>query len=127
MSARTTLTDTYAEQATLTLSATITDADGVTPLASADAALASLTLTLYEERSGTAINGCTARNILNANGGTVSSAGALTIRLDADDMACVRASDSERHIALLEWSWGATVKHGKHEIAFTVANLAKVP
>jgi hypothetical protein len=126
MSVRTTLPDHYAEKSTLTLTATITDADGVTPLASADSALITLTMTLYEARSQTVINTCTARNILNANGGVVTSAGALTIRLDSADMACLSAGFAETHIALIEWSWGTPLKTGKHEIVFTVANLAKV-
>lgn len=126
MSTRTTLATTYAEKATLYLTATITDTDGVTALADADTILTTLTLTLYELRSGTVINSCTARNILNLNGGTVSSAGALEIRLDAADMACLGTASSEVHVALLEWTWGSPVKAGKHEIAFTVTNLLKV-
>lgn len=127
MTTRTTLSGAYAEKATLPLTATITDTDGVTPLASANSVLLTLTLTLYEARSGTVINSCTARDILNANGGTVSSAGALSIRLDAADMACLRTTESELHVALIEWTWGSPLKTGRHEIAFVVKNLAFVP
>jgi hypothetical protein len=123
---RTTLVGSYAEKATAYLSATITDTDGVTALADADSVLLTLTLTLYEARTGTIINSCTARDILNANGGAVNAAGALSVRLDAADMACVSTAASELHVALIEWTWSSPVKSGKHEIAFTVTNLLKV-
>jgi len=126
MPVRTTISETQPEKATRYLSCTITDIDGVTPLANADSILLTLTLTLYEARTGSIINTCAVRNILNANGGVVTSAGALTVRLDAADMACLTSGASETHIALLEWTWGSPVKAGKHEIAFTVANLLKV-
>lgn len=124
---RTTLAGTYAEKATAYLSATITDSDGVTPLANADATLATLTLTLYEAGTESVINSCTARSVLNTNGGAVTSAGGLSVRLDAADMACVTSGKYETHIALIEWSWGTSpVKHGKAEVAFVIENLSKV-
>jgi hypothetical protein len=126
MSVRTTLTDPVAEKATAFLSATITDVDGVTPLASADSVLTTLTMTLYLGRVGIVINSRSAQSIRNENGGTVDSAGALTIRLDPLDMIIVSGKQSETHIALIEWTWGSPLKSGKHEIAFTVTNLLKV-
>jgi len=123
--ARTKLPDVYPEGATAYLSATITDTDGVTPLANADTVLTTLTLTLFEDVSCTVINSCTARNILNANGGSVSAAGALVVRLDPADMAR-STGRSALHVALITWTWGTPLKTGRHEIAFVVADLALV-
>jgi hypothetical protein len=122
---RTTLTTTYPEQATAVLTATLTDADGKTALLNADSVLTSLTLTLYVERGGAVINSRSAQSILNVNGGTVNSAALLTLRLDPADMT-VSGGFAEVHIALLAWTWGSPLKTGRHEIAFTVGNLAKV-
>jgi hypothetical protein len=126
MSVRTTLTDPVAEKATAFLSATITDTDGVTPLANADTVLISLTLTLYDERTGTVINSCTDRSIKNTGGGTVSAAGAVSVRLDPLDMAILGGRSSEQHVALFTWTWGSPLATGRYEIAFTVTNLEKV-
>ena len=126
MSTRTTLTDAKAEKATAWLSATITDDDGVTPLADADEELDTLTMLLYESRAGTLINMTSARDVLNANGATVSSDGALLVRLDPADMVMLSTSSQEVHIALFEWMWGNPAKYGKHEVAFPVKNLVKV-
>jgi|WetSurMetagenome_2_1015567.scaffolds.fasta_scaffold113017_2 hypothetical protein len=123
---RTTLPGVFAEKATLPLGATITDLDGVTPLPNADTVLTTLTMTLYEASTGVVINTCLARSLLNVNGGVVTAAGALTFQLAIADMACVTSAARELHIALLEWTWGSPAKSGKHEIAFTVANLLKV-
>lgn len=129
-SARTILDGLWAEKATMTLGSptpmTITGADGVTPLANADTVLTALTLTLYEQRSRAVINGRSATSIFNVNGGTVTSGGAFTLRLDPADMACVLAGSAEVHVALIEWTWGTPMQGGKHEIIFTVANLEKV-
>jgi hypothetical protein len=126
MSVRTTIASPMPEKTTGMLSATIADVDGVTPLASADTVLTTLTLTLYLDRVGTVINSRSAQDILNAHGGAVDSAGALTIRLDPLDMIIVSGKQTELHIALIEWTWGSPLKSGKHEIAFTVTNLLKV-
>jgi hypothetical protein len=126
MAARTTLAGTYPEKTTALLAATILDADGVTPLASADSVLLTFTVTLYEERTGTILNSRTAQSVKGVNGGVVSSDGSFTLRLDAADMACLTNASAERHIACFEWTWGSPVKTGHHEIAFTVVNLSKV-
>jgi hypothetical protein len=126
MSTRTTITDPKPEKATSVLAFTITDTDGVTPLASADSVLTTLAMTLYLDRFGTIINSRTAQSVLNLNGGTVDSAGAGAVRLDPLDMIIVSGKQTECHIALIEWTWGSPLKSGKHEIAFYVTNLLKV-
>lgn len=126
MSTRTTIAEPMPEKATAYLVATITDTDGVTPLANADAILTTLTVTLYESRTGTAINSRTAQSILGVNGGSVSSAGVVTLRLDPLDMIIVSGRALETHVALFEWTWGSPLKSGKHEVAFQIDNLLKV-
>lgn len=126
MSFRTVLTEPYAEKTTLTLTATITDVDGVTPLANADSILTTLTLDLYEKASGTVVNSRTAQSIKNTNGGTITSAGLLTLRLDPADLTRVSTAGSETFVALVRWSWGSPTKYGAHEIVFIVRDLTKV-
>jgi hypothetical protein len=126
MSTRTTIEEAMPEKATAYIGATITDIDGVTALASADTVLTTLTVTLCLDRFGTAINSRAAQSVLNVNGGTVSSAGVLSLRLDPLDMIIVSGRTEEKHLALFEWTWGSPLKGGKHEVAFTVTNLLKV-
>lgn len=121
---RTTITDPKPEKATAWLTATLTD--GTKVLLGADSVLETLTLTLSEERSGTTINGRARQSVLGTNGGEVSSLGVVTLRLDPLDMVMVSSRKSEVHVALLEWTWGDPLKSGKHEVAFTVEDLAKV-
>ena len=125
---RTVVPGLFAEGASAVLSATLLDVDGITPVAGADSVFDTLTMTLYELRSGTAVNAtATLRNILNANGGTVGADGSLSIVLAPSDMVCLSAGSSEAHLALIEGTWGNPSKAIKHEIVFTVANLLKVP
>ena len=53
-------------------------------------------------------------------------AGVVTLRLDPLDMIIVSGRKSETHVALFAWTWGSPLKTGRHEVAFTVSNLAKV-
>jgi hypothetical protein len=36
------------------------------------------------------------------------------------------APRNEKHVALLEWTWGSPTKTGRHEVVFWVTNLEKV-
>lgn len=123
---RTRIPGEFAERATVELTATLKDQDGAVVPASV---IGALTLRLYDEASGTVINSRDGVDVKNVNGGAVSELGALTMRLDAADMAIVDAAKaSELHIALFEWDWtqSSVTRHGKAEIAFVVKNLAKV-
>jgi len=115
------------EEATAIITATVRDLDDVgIPAASLD----SLVVTLYDDLSDDIINTRDAQDILNANGGTVNSAGGLTLRLDPADTVIVDdAQDVETHVALLEWQWteDSIVYYGKQEIAHKVKNLEQVP
>lgn len=119
---RTTIADPKPEKATAWLTATLTDGR----IALTNPNLLSLTLTLYEETTETIINVRNHVSILGVNGGEVSAAGVISLRLDPLDMVMVSNKKQEQHIALLEWTWGSPLKSGKHEIAFTVTNLAQV-
>ena len=125
MSVRTTIAEPIPESSTAYISLTLTDIDGVTPLANADAILISLTVTLYNERTGSVVNSRTAQSILGTNGGTVTAGGVVTLRLDPADTASVGTGTNQR-VALVTWTWGAPLKTGRHEVAFTVTNLAQV-
>ena len=126
MPARTTIVEPIPEGATRYISFTVTDIDGVTPLANADSILLSLLVTVFNEPSRAVINSRTAQSILNTNGGTVSSAGVVTLRLDPADTA-ILGSKSEARVASFVWTWNNPPCTGRHEVAFTVADLALVP
>lgn len=121
--ARTALTGTWSEGATLWLTGTINGPTG--PLPNADVVLTAMTLTLYELTTGAIINGRDATNIKNANGGTVAPDGSWALTLSGADMACVLVTTSEKHIALIEWTDDAG-NDGNAEIEFEVMNLQKV-
>lgn len=89
--------------------------------------LASLTLTVYDQDSSQTVI-VNARDILNANDGTVDEAGVVEVLLAPADMLIRTATlPFERHTCLFQWSWGtAPVKHGAEELVLVVRNLAKV-
>lgn len=113
-----------AEKTTKKLSFVVRDeADVAIPAAN----LSTLTATLYVKRSGAIINSRNAQSILNANGGTVDSSGNGTLTLTPADNAIVSATGAEEdHELLIEWTYAAGVKAGKHLIHLRVANLTKV-
>lgn len=87
----------------------------------------SLTLTLYDLASGNVINSRSGVSIRNTNGGTVTANGVLTLELSANDNVVLNTHKAtEQHIALLEWSWSANTRFGKHELVITVENLTRV-
>ena len=129
MAVRTILTDPVPEKSTRYLSFTITDVDGVTPLVGADVLLTSLAVSLFDAASKGIINSRSVMSVLNTNGGSVSAAGVVILRLDAADTAILNPrTQSEQHVACFQWAWGvAPVKSSAYEIEFTVVNLLKVP
>lgn len=116
-----------AEQSTLRITATLVDETGA---ALPSAALASLTLTLYNRDSVAKeiINSVSAVNILNTGRGSVHvSSGLLTVTLDPADNAIIDpAIDLEWHRALIEGTYAGGVKAFKYEMDFKVRNLDKV-
>lgn len=120
---RTEIGEVLAEKTTRRFTFTVRDADGAAVPA---ASMSSLTLDLYNRDPARTVIAA-ARNILNANGGTVDSSGAGVLELSAADNAIVRPGvREETHVALLSWSYSGGSKLGKGEIVFRVANLDKV-
>lgn len=113
------------ERSTQKYTATIKDeADA----AIAGTSLTTLTLTLYDEETGTILNGRDDQNVLNANNVTVDGAGLLTWTMQPlDNQIVTTALAQERHLALFEWTYAAGAKSGYHEIAFVVINAANRP
>jgi hypothetical protein len=126
MPARTTVVDPIPEAATRYIEFTITDVDEITPLANADTLLISLLVTLFNETTKAVINLRSAQSVLNTNGGTVNAAGKVRLRLDPADTV-ILGSKSEARVASFAWTWNNPLCTGRHEIAFTVADLALVP
>ena len=117
------MTGVYPAYTTAELTATLTDAGGEMALPQADSVLSTLVLTLSEAVSGEIINNRRAQSILNANGGTIGSDAILRLRLDPADMALLFDGNTEKHFALLEWTWGSPSKTGRHKIEFSVSRL----
>ena len=137
MSTRTTLSDPIAEASSVQLKVLLTDMDGVTALLNLTTILTALTLTHYERRTGKIINGCLARDVLGAGGGTVydttqtdaaTNSYNVLIDLAPADTPVLTGGSRETQIALLRWTWGtAPARTGVHEVEFIVNNLAKNP
>jgi hypothetical protein len=111
------------EDASALLTGTLTDEAGAAVPA---AQLTTLTLTLYDKVTGSIINGRNAQNVLNANGVTVSAAGALAWTMDPLDNPIVTAGSSkERHVALFKWTYGAG-KKGNAEVHVDVTDVPRL-
>ena len=113
------------ERTTTRLTGTLVGEDKVTPLPGST--LTTFVLTVYVlDLVQTVI--VDHRNVLNAGGGTVDELGAMVVLLSPDDMRILTAGlPNERHLVLLEWTWGiAPVKTGRAEFVLVVRNLGKV-
>lgn len=104
---------------------------GFRSLGSSPSSTARVKLTLYDQASGTILDDGYAQSILDANGGSVTAAGALTLKLTAADNALVgspRVGDSEIHVARITWTWtdGGATQTGTQEIRFSVQRLQTV-
>ena len=125
MAHRTNLTEHVPEQSMCVISAVVRDENDVAlPLA----AVITLTATLYDEKTGNIINSRDAQDIRNTNGGTLDANGLVTLTLLSADNVMQTGGHpggrhKETHIVLFQWTYGAPVKDGKHEVAFPVLNL----
>ena len=92
--------------------------------------MTTITLTLYDDYTGTIINSRNAQNVKNTNNVTYTEAGLLTWTLQPNDniivSSDVRTNSYEKHIALFEFTWDSGAKAGKHELEFQVRQLNKV-
>ena len=113
-----------AEKTTLRITGTIQDHTGA---ALPSASLTTLKLWLYNKRTGVVLNNRMAVNVLNANGGTVTSGGLLTMVLDPADNALESQSlAAETHVAEFEWTYNAGAATGRALVEFNVRNFTKV-
>ncbi len=111
------------EQTTGRYTATMYDETGATIDGTA---MTTLTLTLYDKRTGSIINSRNAQNVKNVSGVTVTSAGALTWIISTSDTVMVGRADRERHAALFVGTWDTGTKKFTHQVEMDVINLAKV-
>lgn len=120
----TTVTAESPEQVTVQITGTIKDhTDTAIPLAS----LGAVTLTLYDKRTQTILNSRSEGSIKNANGGTITSGGALTLVLDPDDNVMASAGAGvETHVAQISWTYNSGTATGRALVEFPIRNLAKV-
>lgn len=94
--------------------------------------LLTLTWTLYNREDSAIINSIEAVDILNANGGTISDSGLLSLHITNEDNEIINATgQDEVHICLFEFTFtmvefGVTVLKGKQEVELIVKNLLKV-
>lgn len=119
------------EASTAKLTATIKDeSEAVIPAASLD----TLTLLLYDQTTHLAnpastaaiINSRNYQDVLNANGCTVSTGGALVMTFTpADNVIVNPGKSSERHVALFEYTYAAGLKAGKEEVLVDVYNYSR--
>lgn len=108
--------------------ATLYDTSGA---ALAKAAIATLTATLQHITAAgvvTTINSRSAQDILDTNGGAVTTAGVLTLKLQPLDNVAVDATygNVESHYLTIAWTWvdaDTVTRTGKQEFEFYVRPL----
>jgi hypothetical protein len=84
-----------------------------------------LTLMIYDYNSGTIIRA--EGDILDANNGTVSTAGEVEYQCEPTDTVILNPlSGVETHVALFQWTFNAGLQFGKHEVYLKVRNFTKV-
>ena len=110
------------------ITATLYDATGEVL---AKAAISTLTVSLINEADGSIINSREDQDILDANGGTVSTPGVVTLKLQPADNVMVDTSGSEKevHVVAFEWTWtdGQSVSMtGRQEYGMTVSAATNV-
>lgn len=114
------------EGSTGSITGRVVDEDGVGIPATS---LVTFTYTLYDYSSGSIINSRSAVNMLNANGGTVSSAvgeeGNFVIPVAVLDSVIVDTTkQSEVHVALVRFTTADSA--GSGELRFTLKNVKKI-
>lgn len=88
--------------------------------------LDSLTLTLWDEATGNAINGRDKQNVLNANGGSFNS-GVFTFVMTPLDTAIVDATKgTENRRITYDAIWNGGDGRKTHDVRFKVQNLKKI-
>lgn len=126
------LAERVGELGSCTLSGYLVDSRGqdLTP-----ADIGTMTVTLTDAASGDALNGRTAQDVKDTNGGTLSTEvvdGVPRCRFDlvlaGDDHPIVDDDQQEEvHVATLRWTYGVDNTPGVKELSFAVLNLADAP
>jgi len=116
------------ESASVTFSVTFGDTSN-TPVDLTKAQILTLTMTLFDLSTEAVINSRNAVNVKDANGGTVSTAGVLTMKLDPDDQAIVGSGlstgDKETHVIRFDYTWNdGRSRTGRSEYTYDVEKLA---
>ena len=109
---------------------TFYDNDGA---AIAKTALGTVTADLFLESSGASINSRKAQDIKDANGGTITAAGVLTLRLEPADNVIVGSpaiDEYEQHLLRITWTWddgvAASDRTGIQDIRLYIQQLRTV-
>lgn len=93
----------------------------------AGSAIVSLTLTLYELKSGAIINNRDGQNVLNQNDVTVDENGALLFSLQPDDGVIIDADcEYETHRAEFDCVFNAGAGRSTWDVDFFYRNLSKL-
>lgn len=125
MSVRTAFNDIVAERTTIRYEADLLDEVGVVL---GPSELSTLTLTIYAlDSARTIINTVDHVNVLNVGRGSFDPVTKrFRLTLDPADNAIVTSALEEAHVLLLEWTWAAGMKAGRHEVEIRVRNLDRV-
>lgn len=95
-----------------------------------DTDLDSLTLTLYDKKTGVIINSRDNQDILNTNDGTVDASGNFTWQASPEDNDIIDDTlldgQLEEHVALFTWKYNSGVSTGRHQLSIFVQQLTKV-
>lgn len=99
-----------------------------TGAAVASAAMSTMTLTLYNTRTGTILNSREAQNVLNANNVTMhATSGLVTWTMQPADNAIEQPGrDFEVHIGLFRMTWASGAKEFAHRVKLNVYNIGKM-
>jgi hypothetical protein len=112
------------EKSTAVLTFIVEDEEG-NPIAGSS--LTTLTVTLYNDRDGSAINGRTDTNIKDENGGSVDEDGNGKWKMEELDNPIIQDGLArEDHTALFKWTYNAGADTGYHQVRLRVVNLVKV-
>jgi hypothetical protein len=93
------------------------------------AALATLTLSLFDAATGAVVDGVSAVNILNSDRGAVDASGNLTVTLRPADTAIFGAAVLPGRLQyrsmVIDWTYNGGGSVGRHQCDFAIVALAE--
>jgi hypothetical protein len=110
------------ERSSRTYTATLSDMDGI---ALEPAQVSSIRFSLRADASDAVVNNRYRVQVLNANGGTMSTGGAFKMVFTPEDMVALGGSKLQKRRAVFEVDY--TTGHENHEVFFYVENLEDIP